>query len=194
MKLPTLVTALTLSFLFLNSFEKSVRTRQPLMINTSAIYSIHDTIPVWTKNLYEVRNSEFRNRAIPVIVYFRRLSDSTSYCVYEVNDGICQMTFVATQRNKKDFKRFKIGNVCDADFSVPEFTYTIYKHDSLNRTIRSIDHVQKAKDKYLIKDEKGEKFKPGYNLDNVETIKYSQSSTIIINRDGNLVIKKGDNR
>ncbi|HET9826129.1 MAG TPA: hypothetical protein VFP87_12400 [Chitinophagaceae bacterium] len=153
-----------------------------------------DTIPVWTRRLYEVRSMEFHNRAVPVVIFFKRLSDSTSYCVYEVNDGPCQMTFVATQRNQKDFKRFKIGNVCDADFSVPQYTYTIYKHDSLNRTIRSIDHVQKAKDKYLIKDQKGEKFKQGYNLDNVETIKYSTTSTVTISRDGNMSIRTSSNR
>ena len=190
MKLPMLIAALFLSLLFLSSFQKSARKSGFLIARTWNVQSVTDSIPVWTKNLYEVRGNEFRNRAVPVIVFFRRLSDSTSYCVYEVNDGICQMTFVATQRNKKDFKRFKIGNVCDADFSIPEYTYTIYKHDSLNRTIRSIDHVERAKDKYLVKDQKGERFKQGYNLDNVETIKHSSINTVIISRDGNLTVKK----
>jgi hypothetical protein len=99
------------------------------------------------------------------------------------------MTFVATQRNRKDFKRVKVGNICDADFTLPTYTYTIYKHDSLNRVIRSIAHVQKAKDKYLVKDDKGERFKQGYNLDNVETVKYSTTSTVVVGKDGNLTIK-----
>jgi hypothetical protein len=188
MKLPILITALFVSFLFLNSFEKSAGIHS--LTKKLRVGAAADTIPIWTKNLYEVRGTEFRNRAVPVVVYFKKLTDTTSYCVYEVNDGVCQMTFVATQRNRKDFKRIKIGNICDADFSLPTYMYTIYKHDSLNRVIRSIDHVQKAKDKYLVKDDKGERFKQGYNLDNVETLKHSATSTVIINKDGNLIVKK----
>src|SRR5580765_5095907 len=188
MKLPILITALFLSFLFLSSFKKSVGINP--FTNLTAAGPAKDTVPIWTKNLYEVRGTEFRNRAVPVIIYFKKLSDTTSYCVYEVNDGVCQMTFVATQRNRKDFKRIKIGNICDADFSLPTYTYTIYKHDSLNRVIKSIDHLQKAKDKYLVKDDKGERFKQGYNLDNVETLKYSTTSTVTIYKDGNLIVKK----
>jgi len=185
MKLPILITALFLSLVFLNSVEKSARIK-PF---SSGPGVAKDTIPIWTKNIYEVHGTEFRNRAVPVITYFKKLSDTTSYCVYEVNDGLCQMTFVATQRNRKDFKRMKVGNICDADFTVPTYTYTIYKHDSLNRVIRTIAHVQKAKDKYLVKDAKGERFKQGYNLDNVETLKSSSTSTVIINKDGNLIVK-----
>jgi hypothetical protein len=188
MKLPILITALLLSLLFLNSFEKSAVIKS--FTNEPAATPVTDTIPIWTKNLYEVHSTEFRNRAAPVIIFFRKLSDTTSYCVYEVNDGLCQMTFVATQRNRRDFKRVKIGNICDADFSFPTYSYTIYKHDSLNRTIRSIEHLQKAKDKYLVKDEKGERFKQGYNLDNVETLKYSTTSTVVVNKDGNLTVRK----
>jgi len=192
MKLPILITALFLSLLFLSSFEKSAVIKP--FTNEPSAKSDKDTIPIWTRNLYEVRSTEFRNRAVPAIIFFRKLSDTTSYCVYEVNDALCQLTFVATQRNKRDFKRAKIGNICDADFSLPIYSYTIYKHDSLNRTIRSIEHVQKAKDKYLVKDEKGERFKQGFNLDNVETVKYSTTSTVIVNKDGNLILKKSTTR
>jgi len=37
----------------------------------------------------------------PEIIYFKRISDSISYCLYEVSDGVCLITFVATQKNKK---------------------------------------------------------------------------------------------
>src|SRR5215813_902785 len=114
MKLPILITALFLSLLFLNSFEKSAIIKS--FTKPSGIPA-KDTIPIWTKNLYEVRSTEFRNRAVPMIIFFRKLSDTTSYCVYEVNDGLCQITFVATQRNRRDYKRVKIANICDADFS-----------------------------------------------------------------------------
>jgi hypothetical protein len=188
MKRPTMILALTLSFLFLCSFGKWTIINQ--FVDAGIVVPAADTIPVWTKNLYEVRGTEFRNRAVPIVIYFKKLSDTTSYCVYEVNDGLCEMTFVATQRNRKDFKRMMVGNICDANFSLPTYTYTIYKHDSLNRVIRSIDHVQKAKDKYLVKDDKGERFKQGYNLDNVETLKSSTTTTISINKDGSLIVKK----
>ena len=187
MKLPILIAALFLSLPFLNSFEKSAVIKS--FASKPKSQSFRDTIPVWTRSLYEVRSTEFRNRAVPAIIFFKKLSDTTSYCVYEVNDGVCQLTFVATQRNRKDYKRAKIGNICDADFALPMYSYTIYKHDSLNRTIRSVEHVQKAKDKYLVKDEKGERFKQGYNLDNVETIKYTTTSTVVVSKDGNLTVK-----
>jgi hypothetical protein len=190
MKLPILITALFLSFLFLSAVEKSARSKP--FINISTLGPAKDSIPIWTKSLYEVHSTEFRNRAVPVVIFFRKLSDTTSYCVYEVNDGVCQLTFVATQRNRRDFKRAKIGNICDADFSLPTYSYTIYKHDSLNRIIRSIEHFQKAKDKYLVKDEKGERFKQGYNLDNAETVKSSTTSTVVINKDGSLVVKNAE--
>jgi hypothetical protein len=76
-----------------------------------------DSFPVWVKNLYEINNDEFLNDAIPEIIYFKRLSDSISYCLYEVSDGVCLITFVATQKNKNHYKKLKVGNQCDADFS-----------------------------------------------------------------------------
>ena len=78
-----------------------------------------DSFPAWVKKLYELNNGQFLNDAIPEIIYFKRLSDSTSYCLYEVSDGVCLITFVATQKNKNHYKKLKVGDECDADFSQP---------------------------------------------------------------------------
>ena len=59
----------------------------------------NDSIPLWVRKLYEKNTGEFLNSAIPSVTFFKKLSDSISYCFYEVNDGVCQITFVATQKN-----------------------------------------------------------------------------------------------
>lgn len=149
-----------------------------------------DSFPVWVKNLYEINNGEFLNDPIPEIIYFKRLSDSTSYCLYEVNDGVCLITFVATQKNKKHYKKLKVGDECDADFSQPSYSYTEYEHDSLTRNIKMTTYVEKAKAKYLVKDGNFERFKEGYNFENVETIHYSMIKKIKVSPSGNIIVQK----
>jgi len=149
-----------------------------------------DSFPAWVKNLYEINSGEFLNDAIPEIIYFKRLSDSTSYCLYEVSDGVCLITFVATQKNKKHYKKFKVGNECDADFSQPSYSYTEYEHDSLPRNIKMTTYVEKAKAKYLVKDGNFERFKEGYNFESAETIHYSMVKKIKITYGGNIIVQK----
>jgi len=92
-----------LTFFFFYSFNTNKHLDK---IDNSILFIIPcakikvDSFPVWVKNLYEINNDEFLNDAIPEIIYFKRLSDSISYCLYEVSDGVCLITFVATQKNK----------------------------------------------------------------------------------------------
>src|SRR4029077_19223863 len=107
-----------------------------ILISSSASKTRIDSFPVWLKNLYEINGGEFLNDAIPEIIYFKQISDSISYCLYEVSDGVCLITFVATQKNKKHYKKLRAGDQCDADFSQPSYSYTDYKHDSVTRSIK----------------------------------------------------------
>lgn len=149
-----------------------------------------DSFPVWLKNLYEVNNNEFLNDAIPELIYFKRVSDSISYCLYEVSDGVCQITFIATQKNKQHYKKLKVGNQCDADFSQPSYSYTEYEHDSLTRSIKMTTYVEKAKAKYLVKEGNLLRFKDGYDFESAERIHYSIVKKIRISSGGNIIVQK----
>ena len=113
--------------------------------------NLTDSFPTWVKNLYETDSNDFLNNAIPSIIFFKQLTDSTSYCLYNVDDGVCLMTFVATQKNRQHYKRYKIQNECDADLSLPEYSHTNYEHDLTKRIITSTTHVEKSKSKYFDK-------------------------------------------
>jgi len=178
------MTSLTfINFLFLTS-----------SCNTTLKQIANDTIPGWTRQLYEVNNDEFLNAAIPVVTFFKKLSDSTSYCLYEVDDGVCHMTFVATQKHKSKYKRSKIGNECDEDFANHIYSSTTYEHDALKRSIMVTTGVEKAKSKYLTKDNGRTVFKEGYNMENAETTNYSTSKIIIIGVSGNLITRNQKSR
>lgn len=154
----------------------------------------NDTIPAWTRQLYEVTNDEFLNAAIPVVTFFQKLSDSTSYCLYEVDDGVCHMTFVATQKHKSKYKRLKIGNECDEDFANHTYTLTTYEHDSLKNFIIVTTNVEKAKLKYLTTENGRTVFKEGYNMENAETTNNSTSKIIIIGISGNIIARNKSSR
>ncbi|SRR5260221_1643384 len=179
-----------LNFLFLSysSNETHKETRQ--LVNKNTVSGIHiDSIPFWVRHLYEINNDEFLNEAVPGVTFFKKLSDSTSYCLYEVNDGVCQIIFVATQKNKKKYKRLKIGNECDEDFANPVYSRTSYEHNSVKRSITVTTEVEKAKSKYLTEDNGKSVFKDGYNMENAETINYSIIKTILIDPSGNIITK-----
>ena len=152
--------------------------------------NLTDSFPAWVKNLYETDSNDFLNNAIPSIIFFKQLTDSTSYCLYDVSDGVCLMTFVATQKSQQHYRIYKIQNECDADFSLPEYSHTNYKHDPTKRIITSTTHVEKSKSKYLIKDGTDTRFKEGYNFENAETIKYSMVTTLFIQRSGKITVQK----
>lgn len=139
--------------------------------------------------MYEVDTTEFLNSAVPTVVFYQELSESISYCLYEVDDGVCHMTFVATQKNKRKFRRFKIGSEFDEDFAVPQYSTTSFEHNPAKRSITITTDIQKAKEKYLTVDGGQKVFRQGYDMENVETINYSLKKTIAIDLSGNIQIK-----
>ena len=154
----------------------------------------HDSIPVWIRHIYEINKNEFMNSAVPVVTFYQRLSDSTSYCLYEVDDGVCHMTFVATQKNKKKYKRSKIGNECDEDYADPQYSTTSFEHNPVKRSIVVTTEVEKAKEKYLTEDANRTVFKPGYDMENAEKINYTLIKTISITLSGNILTKSKNSR
>jgi len=153
-----------------------------------------DSLPDWVRHLYEKNNNEFMNDAVPVVTFFKKISDSISYCLFTVDDGVCDMTFIATQKNKKKYKRFKIGNQCDEDNAYPVYSTTVYGHDTISNSITLTTDIEKAKPKYLIKTENGTRFKSGYDMENTETIEYSIIKTLLIDKSGNIVVKDTKSR
>src|SRR5688572_25361831 len=105
----TLLTFINLVLLPL-TFDTSFKDSQHITVKKNERSISADSVPLWIRHLYELNDGEFLNDAVPVVTFFKRLSDSASYCIYQVDDGVCQMTFVATQKNKKKYKSSKIGN------------------------------------------------------------------------------------
>lgn len=98
------------------------------------------------------------------------------------------MTFVATQKMKKKYKLLQIGNECDADFSIPEYSFTVYEHDSLLHKITMTENTLKAKPEFLIRENNTWRFKEGYNLESAATRAYMTVSSVMITKDGLLDI------
>ena len=186
------LTLAILPILFLYSFQPGNhfnKSTTAFLISVSASKIKIDSFPAWLKNIYEKDNDEFLNDAIPEVIFYKQMSDSISYCLYEVNDGTCQLTFIATQKKQKHYKKLEVGNECDADFSQPSYSYTNYTHDSVNRSIKMTTYVEKAKAKYLVKEGNFERFKKGYNFESAETIHYSIIKKIKISSGGNIIIQ-----
>jgi hypothetical protein len=170
-----------ISFLF-------VPFKSKVIINDVRTFSKNDSFPSWVKRLYETNNDEFLNNAIPEVIFFKKLSDSISYCLYRVDDGVCEITFVATQKNKKKLKRFKVGNECDEDYAYPIYSTRTYEHDTANSRIKLSIYTEKANPKYLIKTKNGAEFKNGYDMENTTTIKYSLDKIVAIEKSGNIKV------
>ena len=191
MKTPVLIILpVLLIFYSLNTSKHSNKTNANILIGSPVSKRRMDSFPVWLKNLYEIDNDEFLNNAIPEIIYFKQISDSISYCLYDVNDGTCQITFVATQKNQKHYKKFKVGNQCDGDFSQPSYSYTDFEHDSVTRSIKMTTYVEKVKAKYLVKEGNFVRIKEGYDFESAETIHYTMIKKIKISSGGNFIVQK----
>src|SRR5438046_2112895 len=153
--------------------------------------------PEWIRTLYErkITDTIFHNDTTIGIIFFHPLTDSTSYCIYAIMDGVSSTIMLATQKNKKPFKEMEIGNETDTDLSWTYSSSTTFEYDSIKGIIRSIEYNETAEPAYLVKDENGvERYKEGYNLENVPTIKDSVITRIKIDSTGNLTVIKNDKR
>jgi len=67
-----------------------------------------------------------------ILVYFKILNDSVSYCIYETNDGTCNINYLATQKNQQEFKSKIISEVCDQDQSIPGCSWSTFSIEQGN--------------------------------------------------------------
>jgi hypothetical protein len=179
-----------INFLFLSYSSTGTFKDMGQPLNKGSYTNIYsDSIPDWVRHVYEKNNNEFLNEAIPVVTFFKKISDSVSYCLFQVEDGVCQITFIATQKNKKKYKRFKIGSQCDEDFANPIYSTTTYEHNTISNSITLTTDIEKAQPKYLIKTNSRGVFKNGYNMENTRTIKYSIIKALLIDKSGNIIVK-----
>ena len=97
---------------------------------------------------------------------------------------------VRLKKNKKHYKKLRVGDQCDADFSQPSYSYTDYKHDSVTRSIKMTTYVEKVKAKYLVKEGNFVRIKDGYDFESAETIHYTMIKKIKISPGGNIIVQK----
>lgn len=151
------------------------------------------SFPAWLKALYEkeIRDTVTYWNTKSLVIYFHQLTDSTSYCIYEIQDNVSSRKMLATQRNQKLYKEMAIGVESDIDYSWTYYSYTTYEFDSSNLHFTSIEHNIQAKPEYLKKDKTGiERFKDGYDLENVKTNEDSVVTRIKIDSSADIIVTK----
>jgi hypothetical protein len=147
-----------------------------------------DSIPSWVRELYEQTDTMYVNETRAVL-YFRTLSDTSSYVLYTMSTGTCFRTYVASQRNKHHFTALNISEECDQDFSDPEYSRITYIHDAVRQTIIITVDTEKADPKYLIKTGNSVDFKKGYDMETAKITHDIKKQVVIIEKTGNLSIQ-----
>ena len=146
-----------------------------------------DTIPSWVEKLYTVDTAD-NGYPQTKIIYFKQLTDSTSYAIVEYHSGTGVSTFVATQKKRKDFKNMDIGSENDSDEANPIYSSSTYRHDSLHNMIFVTIDDEIAKSKFTFKKNNVLTFKNGYDMSNAETYERITKQTLKIFRSGNIKI------
>ena len=171
----------------LHSTIDRTRTIQPVTFD----HSQKDSIPYWVRHLYEKKDTTtFENETIEV-TYFKFINDTTSYSIYTILTGTCLRTNLATQRNRRNYYSMEIGRECDQDLSLPYYSHTTYKHDSINNSIILTVDDEEANPKYL---EKDGNFKKGYDMESGKTIHHIIEKTVRIAKSGRLKIQEKNSR
>ena len=153
----------------------------------------NDTIPSWVRQLYTVDTTE-DGYPKTKIIFFKKLTDSTSYAIVEYHSGTGVSTSVATQKKRQDFKNMHVGREQDSEPSDPIYSTVTYRHDSLHKTIFVTIDDEIAKSKFTIKKNGVLAFKDGYSMDNVETYHRITKKTLEILRSGDIKILQQNSR
>ena len=161
------VTSLAILFLTIlscNEPDKSATTTTDSTLTTAPVST------EWLRTLYvNTIDSNLFNTESLQIVYFKQLNDSTTYCLFQMNDELCSSTFLATQVNRKNKQVRQVEEDCDGDFSQPEYSYSDYKYDTLSNTFVTTEYKETAKPEYLIVENGNKRFREGYDMDNAKT-------------------------
>jgi hypothetical protein len=147
-----------------------------------------DSIPSWVRQLYETSDTSENYYRVEKVIYFKKLTDSTSYAIVEVNSGTGAYSFVATQKRKKDFKNMDIAQEMDSESSDPIYRIITYLHDSLHANIFVTIDDEIAKSKFTVKRNGILTFKNGYDMDNAETYHLIKKQTLKVLRSGEIKI------
>jgi hypothetical protein len=150
--------------------------------------------PAWLKNLYEKNAEKLTAKYRKQLQYYKQLSDSISFCLFWIHDGVhddvCSFTWLATQKNQKDFRQAEIAHNCDADLSFPSYAYKLATYDSTTLTFRCTDYTETAEPEYIVRDSTGLHFKEGFSMDNTELRKDSVVHEMKVLSSGEIRIKR----
>ena len=160
----TSLAILFLTILSCNQPDKSATTTSDSTLTAGPVST------EWLRTLYvNTIDSNLFNTQSLQIVYFKQLNDSTTYCLFQMNDELCSSTFLATQVNRKNKQVRQVEEDCDGDFSQPEYSYSDYKYDTLSNTFITTEYKETAKPEYLIVENGNKRFREGYDMDNAKT-------------------------
>jgi hypothetical protein len=124
----------------------------------------------WLVSLYtKAIDSNLFNTESLRVIYYNRLNDSTSYCLFQLSDELCTSTFLATQVNKANKQIRQIEESCDGDYSNPVYTYSQYRFDSITHTFSTTEIVETAKPEFVTEENGEKRFRDGFTLENAKT-------------------------
>ena len=125
-------------------------------------------IPNWVVQLYKDSGSLYEKTGYE-LVYFKKINDSISYCIYNVFSGTCGVSYLATQVNQRPLENLQVSEGCDADLSIPSYSYSDYSLDSSRYVIITTEYSEEAKKEFLTDD--GRSYKQGFDDENSEKIR-----------------------
>jgi len=178
-----------LSLLF--SCKKEVKhVTPPINKNIEVVTPISEQIPntlptevkypTWLTDIYEIDDEYSQYK----ITNFKTLNDSITYCVYDQFDGVCLVQSLATQLNKEELDIIEIGNECDHEQSIPNYTWMGYQFEN-DKSLTITEYTQSVHDSVIGPDGH---ILDKYSLEELKT-KVDSSKTIVkINNLGKILI------
>ena len=81
--------------------------------------------------------------------FLNHLNDSISTLILYVSDGICSISFLATQLNDEKCDFMKLSETCDTDFSQPNYEWSEYRF-ICDTQIQLIEYFEYIPDSLLL--------------------------------------------
>lgn len=138
--------------------------------------------------MYSARKDELLPASSFTLLKYHRVNDSITYCVFELRNGLCLNSYLAVQSLMLSKEVLLVGQICDADLSIPEYTYSEVIFDKVNE-IRTAEYTERADSSYLMKEGEVFHFKDGYDMDNVRIIHDTSIVVRSVQRNGEILVK-----
>ena len=139
-----------------------------------------ETSTSWLKEFYmKAIDTTLFNTESFNIIFYKELTDTSSYCLIEISDQLCSTTFLATQVNRRNRQISQVEERCDGDYSNPVYTFSTYRLDSTTNTIQTTEVNETANKEYLVTEEEEKRFREGYDMQNAKT---SSDSIVMIRK------------